>query len=131
MSTRVDWSDSRTRSRFTTPAGPAETALPLADFRLVLEHLHAATEAQRLADSAAHDQAHIPDRGAGTPSFRGDKRSSLTRRLHEIEAAQQRIAEGSYGVCFGCGQPISPARLKALPCARYCLRCLMQHYCPP
>jgi|SRR5579862_4440575 len=43
--------------------------------------------------------------------------------LLEVEAALDRIDNGSYGVCDRCGQPVDPARLRALPWARYCLNC--------
>ncbi|MGH9401614.1 MAG: TraR/DksA family transcriptional regulator [Terriglobia bacterium] len=43
--------------------------------------------------------------------------------LREIDRALERFAGGKYGVCEGCGEDISPARLKALPWARYCVRC--------
>jgi RNA polymerase-binding transcription factor DksA len=116
MSTHLGWSDHRTRSRFTTAGGPAATAIPLADFRHVLEQLHA----------EAMNDAAIPDRPAGMAPSRDDRGSTHLQRLDEIEAAQQRIVDGSYGVCFGCGQRIPLARLKALPCVRYCLDCSMQ-----
>ena len=41
--------------------------------------------------------------------------------LTEIQAALTRLDEGKYGLCEGCGQPISEARLEALPAARYCV----------
>ncbi len=43
--------------------------------------------------------------------------------LREIERALERVARGSYGLCEGCGEEISPARLKAIPWARYCVTC--------
>ena len=43
--------------------------------------------------------------------------------LKEIDRALERVADGNYGVCEGCSQDISPARLKAIPWARYCVRC--------
>jgi len=46
-----------------------------------------------------------------------------SRTLKEIESALKRVAGGSYGNCEGCGHEISPARLKAIPWARYCLVC--------
>lgn len=49
-----------------------------------------------------------------------DLRSQM---LKEIDRALERVARGSYGVCESCGEDISPARLKALPWARYCVRC--------
>lgn len=39
--------------------------------------------------------------------------------LREINAALQRIDDGTYGICEGTGHPISKARLKASPWTRY------------
>jgi DnaK suppressor protein len=49
-----------------------------------------------------------------------DLRSEM---LKEINDALKRVARGSYGECEGCGQEVSPNRLKAIPWARYCLIC--------
>jgi len=46
---------------------------------------------------------------------------SERRILHEIDDALQRIEDGTYGICEGTGEPISKARLKAQPWARYCV----------
>ncbi|MGH9803562.1 MAG: TraR/DksA family transcriptional regulator [Candidatus Acidiferrales bacterium] len=43
--------------------------------------------------------------------------------LSEVEAALERIEEGGFGVCQGCGEHIPQRRLEALPWARYCVRC--------
>jgi len=43
--------------------------------------------------------------------------------LGEIEIALQRLEEGEYGVCEGCGVEITRRRLQALPWARFCLEC--------
>lgn len=40
-----------------------------------------------------------------------------------VRQAQQRLAEGRYGECLCCCEPIEAARLAALPVAEYCLRC--------
>ena len=39
--------------------------------------------------------------------------------LSEIDAALQRIADGTYGVCEGTGEPIAPERLRVLPWTRF------------
>jgi len=43
--------------------------------------------------------------------------------LRDIEGAFQRIAEGSYGVCIRCNEPIALERLEAYPTAKRCLEC--------
>jgi DnaK suppressor protein len=44
-------------------------------------------------------------------------------QLAEIEAAESRIADGTYGRCEICGLDIAPARLEARPTARTCISC--------
>ena len=52
------------------------------------------------------------------------ERSSQRRIvLRLIEAALKRIAEGSFGICVGCGHEIQDQRLQALPWTQFCLRC--------
>jgi DnaK suppressor protein len=41
--------------------------------------------------------------------------------LAEIEAAQQRIADGTYGLCTVCGRQVPLARLEARPTATTCV----------
>ncbi len=43
--------------------------------------------------------------------------------LRRIDAALKRIAEGSYGACTQCGNPISEARLDLLPDTPFCKEC--------
>ena len=51
---------------------------------------------------------------------------TLNRRaalFSQVTDALERIAEGHYGVCLACDNPISPKRLAALPWAELCLEC--------
>jgi DnaK suppressor protein len=41
----------------------------------------------------------------------------------QVDEALCRMAAGRYGLCAACGQPIPPARLRALPFAVRCLQC--------
>jgi len=50
-------------------------------------------------------------------------RSSLRRA---IEWALVRLNKGNYGICAACGNPISRARLKAVPWTDYCRHCMEQ-----
>jgi DnaK suppressor protein len=43
--------------------------------------------------------------------------------LKKINAALRRIAEGTYGECYECGETIPEARLRALPFAVRCRDC--------
>jgi DnaK suppressor protein len=50
-------------------------------------------------------------------------RELLVGRVNRLSAALDRLAEGEYGTCVECGEPISPARLHALPEVQTCVRC--------
>ncbi|HEX9900307.1 MAG TPA: TraR/DksA C4-type zinc finger protein [Candidatus Methylomirabilis sp.] len=50
-------------------------------------------------------------------------REVLIRRLRVLARAEERIREGTYGLCEACGEAIAPARLQTLPEAVLCLRC--------
>jgi len=46
-----------------------------------------------------------------------------SRELARIENALERMREGQYGICEGCGCNIPMARLNALPYATLCIKC--------
>ena len=41
----------------------------------------------------------------------------------EVVDALRRIQNGEFGICGDCNEPIAPARIKAVPYARRCIRC--------
>lgn len=43
--------------------------------------------------------------------------------LYEIDAALQKIKDGSFGLCEACEKAISKTRLKAVPYAKLCIKC--------
>ena len=45
------------------------------------------------------------------------------RLIRKIQAALQRIEDGTYGICEECGEEISIPRLKARPVTRLCINC--------
>ena len=46
-----------------------------------------------------------------------------THLIEEIDAALQRIEDGTYGLCARCGKPLDEERLKAMPTAKYDAAC--------
>ena len=46
---------------------------------------------------------------------------NANRQLRAIDAALERVEEGTYGTCIRCGEPIGVDRLDALPWATLCI----------
>ncbi len=79
-------------------------------------------------DKSEGDAAHSNHMAeSGTDAFEEDVRlsrmESAAEELDEIEAALERMHEGSYGVCEDCGKPLPMERLRAIPYARLCISC--------
>lgn len=49
--------------------------------------------------------------------------AAAQREVSLLKLALTRIKDGSYGVCAKCDEPISDARLQAVPYAPLCKRC--------
>jgi len=68
---------------------------------------------------------HMAD--AGTDNFDQENTLGLMdserKILRKIDEAFSRIEEGTYGVCEIDDKSIPKARLKAMPWARYCVKC--------
>jgi DnaK suppressor protein len=73
-------------------------------------------------DSAGSDQADV-----GSATFERDQEITIvnTQRdmLMQSEHALDRIADGTYGVCEMCGNPIGKNRLMVFPRATMCMTC--------
>lgn len=65
-----------------------------------------------------------------TETMELEKRLSLEKQLRSqlagVGHALSKFDDGTYGLCDGCGKPIDPARLDALPQAALCLKCKEQ-----
>ena len=48
-------------------------------------------------------------------------------KLKRIDAALERIEEGSYGICIESGEEIEPKRLETQPWAEFCLEVAEEH----
>ncbi len=78
-----------------------------------------------------------PGHGASSPDFddnfadsgqvaaeQGENKvlaSQLRNELDEVERALAKLDDGTYGLCETCAEPISPARLEAMPATRFCI----------
>jgi DnaK suppressor protein len=101
----------------------------LADLRAALEAERGAL-VQQLADLGAGEyDANFADSSQVTAE-RGEVEAlagTLREHLDEVEHALGKLEGSSYGICESCGNPIAPARLEALPAARYCIDCASKH----
>jgi RNA polymerase-binding transcription factor DksA len=74
-------------------------------------------------DSNADDE-HDPE--GATIAYERAQLAALIEQarahLAEIDAAEERVAQGTYGTCDVCHEPIDPARLEARPTAATCVR---------
>jgi len=50
-------------------------------------------------------------------------RTLLVERVHKLQNALEHLRDGDYGTCVECGEPIAPARLRAVPEVETCVRC--------
>lgn len=94
---------------------------------------------KRAEVAAELDQLTTPTPDAGGISFGkrvGDGTSIAVERitqvaahdglqvmLAEIDRAEAKVLEGTYGVCDTCGVPIAPARLEARFWSTHCVSC--------
>jgi len=49
--------------------------------------------------------------------------NDLEVTAERIERALEKLAEGSYGTCDNCGEPIAAGRLKVSPASSLCIEC--------
>jgi DnaK suppressor protein len=102
----------------------------LADRRREVQSRLASIEAQlagiRIARSGANDDdEHDPEGSTlSTEWSRAEgQRTDARRELEELDAARERLAAGTYGLCASCGDPIPTGRLQVLPAATLCVPC--------
>jgi RNA polymerase-binding protein DksA len=78
-------------------------------------------ESGELVSSSADN--HLADTATDTFDRELDEglEDDAERLLQQIDAALQRIADGTYGRCDGCGREIDEARLEAVPYTTLCI----------
>ena len=69
---------------------------------------------KRIGDGTTEAVSRLTDVGVG---------GSLEISEARIARALAKLAEGSYGVCDGCREPIATARLRAAPESVLCIEC--------
>ena len=78
---------------------------------------------ERAADFA--DDEHDPEGSTLSANWQliEGLRHADADELAAVDAALARLADGSFGRCLGCGQPIPAPRLQVRPTATRCLPC--------
>ena len=69
---------------------------------------------KRIGDGTTEAISRLTDIGVGR---------SLETGLERTERALAKLDEGTYGACDECGDPIPPARLRAMPDSALCVTC--------
>jgi len=99
-------------------------------FRTLLNNM--LEEAQHKGDSTLEDLtdsnelfADPADRASAESdrAFTLRIRDRERRLIRKIQAAIQRLDDGTYGICEDCGEEISIPRLKARPVTKLCINC--------
>lgn len=113
---------------------PSDGFTPVLATRLDDERAVLTARVARLADDMAAliaasrdsnaDDEHDPE--GQTIAYERSQLSAVTSQaqdhLVEIDAALERVAAGTYGVCEACHRLIDAARLEARPTARTCVQ---------
>jgi DnaK suppressor protein len=70
-------------------------------------------------------QGDMADQASGTNEVHIQLKLKQTdaKILQAIEEALGRVESGTYGICRDCAEPISDARLTAIPWTRVCITC--------
>ncbi len=88
-----------------------------------------------LSSALGEGQSRVPAAGGWESDVidqaNADAEAELQIRLHQadgrllraIEEALGRMRQGTYGVCVVCKQPVSKARLEAVPWTHVCREC--------
>lgn len=88
-----------------------------------LRHESLPEELQGGGDNTPLSEGADARRAAAERDLQDEQLRRLYERAAGLEHALERIQKGSYGMCADCGQPIHPARLRALPEVDVCLQC--------
>lgn len=95
-----------------------------------------------LSSALSKAQSRVPAAGGlhgdFTDQATADSEAELQIRLHKtdgrllkaIEEALSRIRQGTYGLCGTCKEPISKARLEAVPWTHHCRECKDRDHAP-
>lgn len=85
-------------------------------------------DAEKTVSEMTDEKTNFPD-PTDRASLESDRNFELRIRdrerklINKIREAIDRLDEGEYGVCEGCGEDIGEARLRARPVTTLCIEC--------
>lgn len=84
---------------------------------------HDGSQADETGELASGPGDHLADHATETFMRELDEglEENVEHLLAEIDAALERIDDGTYGTCVVCGRPIDEERLQAVPYATLCI----------
>ncbi|HSI97145.1 MAG TPA: TraR/DksA C4-type zinc finger protein [Gaiellaceae bacterium] len=84
---------------------------------------HEGSLSDESGDLASGPGDHLADHATETymRELDGGLEENVEHLIAEIDAALERIDEGTYGICTRCGRPIAAERLEAVPYATLCI----------
>jgi RNA polymerase-binding protein DksA len=84
---------------------------------------HDGSQADETGELASGPGDHLADHATETFMRELDEglEENVEHLLAEIDAALERIDDGTYGTCVVCGRPIDAERLQAVPYATLCI----------
>ena len=123
-----------------SPAPPVAAALDAAERASLVVRLNArraelaakvdarlhGSDEQRRSEAGFERHSEETDDDAAAEASRQADIHALNRmaaEVEEVEAALRRVADGSYGECIDCADPVGAARLAAYPMALRCAGC--------
>jgi DnaK suppressor protein len=94
--------------------------------RLISERAHLLEEIEEVIDMP-EQMTYGSQAAAASQVFEQQRdmamRERASQHLQAVDAALDRLDDGSFGRCVRCGRPIAPERLDALPWAAHCIEC--------
>lgn len=116
-------------ARDTRPASQPASHLSPEDLVALRANLHEQRLFRReqlrqiAASATSRADALLEQRAASQVEVRVKLAASARMVLADVEAALDRMKDGSYGACHLCRRPIARERLEIVPQARSCARC--------
>jgi len=93
--------------------------------RSLLGDIQSLQEAEARDVAEASTSTHLADLGSdrAASDLSLGRLESESAEIQQIDGALECIRDGSFGLCENCDQPISKARLEAIPYAQLCVPC--------